>query len=143
MGVPGTNPAWVPPQPSRGSVTAPDSRPDAATALRLLGRPAYVWRDNPDLSGELTAQAIAPIGPDAVLTIFSLQDAGKLPRPGDPGWDQLLALADAGDVEIAGVILIRDRGAVCDDRVTERLRQPPPAAPAVSLGDELRGMGLL
>jgi hypothetical protein len=134
--------AWVPPQPRR-TAPVPAARSDTATALRLLDQSARAGRDNPDLSGDLTAQAVALIGSDAVLTIFGLQEAGELPRPGGPGWDHLLALADAGDVEIATVILIRDRGAVCDDRVAEQIRPPQLAEPAISLSDDLRQMGLL
>jgi hypothetical protein len=54
-------------------------------------------------------------------------------------------MAAAGDVEIAPVILIRDREYVCEDRVAGRVRQDAPAPPSepVSLTDEMRAMDLM
>ncbi len=56
-----------------------------------------------------------------------------------------MEMAAAGDVEIATVILIRDREYLCEDRVAKRVRRdvPPPPAEPVSLADELRAMGLM
>lgn len=54
-------------------------------------------------------------------------------------------MAAAGDVEIATVILIRDREYVCEDRVAPRVRQDPPAPPRepVNLADDMRAMYLM
>jgi hypothetical protein len=92
----------------------------------------------------LTDEAVSLIGPDALLTIYRLQTAGKLPECGTPEWAQLITLAAAGDVEIATVILVRDREYVCEDRVVHRVREDPPApsAESASLADEFRNMGL-
>ena len=56
-----------------------------------------------------------------------------------------MEMAAAGDVEIATVILIRDREYICEDRVAERVRHDAPAPPAdpVNLTDDLRAMGLM
>ena len=83
------------------------------------------------------------LGPDAILTIIELQKAGKLPDCATPAWARFMEMAAAGDVEIATVILIRDREYVCEDRVAQRVRQdaPAPAAEPVSLADEMRAMG--
>jgi len=98
-----------------------------------------------DLTSRLTREATELLGPDAILTIFALQEAGKLPECGTPAWAQFIEMAQAGDVEIATVILIRDHEYVCEDRVAERVRQDPPQPPAepVSLADDLRAMGLM
>jgi hypothetical protein len=79
------------------------------------------------------------------LRILELQKAGKLPHCVTPEWDRFMEMAAAGDVEIATVILIRDREYVCEDRGAERVRQDAPAPPAapVNLADDLRAMGLM
>ena len=78
---------------------------------------------NRELGHRLTREATELLGPDAILTIIELQKAGKLPHCVTPAWDRFMELAAAGDVEIATVILIRDREYVCEDRVAERVRQ--------------------
>jgi hypothetical protein len=68
-----------------------------------------------------------------------------LPHCATPAWDQFMKMAAAGDIEIATVILIRDREYVCENRVAQRVRGDAPAPPAEpgSLADELRAMGLM
>jgi len=114
-------------------------------ALKLLDQAARAFPYNRELGHRLTREAGELLGPDAVLTIFELQKAGKLPREATPAWDQFMEMAAAGDVEIATVILIRDHEYVCEDRVAERVRPavPAPPAEAVNLADEMRAMGLM
>jgi hypothetical protein len=78
-----------------------------------------------------------------VLTIFRLQAAGKLPEPCMPEWLRLLELADAGDVEIATVILIRSHDYVCEDLMAERLHPRLATDKPISLRDDLREMDIL
>jgi len=122
-------------------------------ALKLMDQAARSWPYNKDLSMRLTDEATGLIGHDAILTIIELQKAGKLPDSGTPAWAQFMEMAAAGDVEIATVILIRDREYVCQDRVAGRVRQdapaplprradPPPAEP-IDLAAELRAMGMM
>jgi hypothetical protein len=131
------NPAWVPPKPE--AVKA------LCVALKLLDQADRAWPYNEDLSMRLTREATGLLGTDAILTIIDLQKAGKLPHCVTPAWDRFMEMAAAGDVEIATVILIRDREYVCEDRLAERVRQDAsaPAAEPVNLADELRAMGLM
>ena len=121
------------------------ARNTVCVALKLLDQADRAGPYNRDLGHRLTRQAVELIGPDAVLTIIELQKAGKLPHCVTPEWDQFMEMAAAGDVEIATVILIRDREYVCEDRVAERVRQDAPAPPAepVNLAEDLRAMGLM
>jgi hypothetical protein len=114
-------------------------------ALKLLDQADRAGPYNRDLGHRLTRQAVELLGPDAVLTIIELQKAGKLPHCVTPEWDRFMEMAAAGDVEIATVILVRDREYVCEDRVAERVRRdaPAPLAEPVSLSDDLRAMGLM
>ena len=116
-------------------------------ALKLMDQAARAWPYNKDLSMRLTDEATGLIGHDAILTIIELQKAGKLPDSGTPAWAQFMEMAAAGDVEIATVILIRDREYVCQDRVAERVRQDAPAPPLpaepIDLAAELRAMGMM
>ena len=128
--VEGHSQAWVPPESG--------ARKALCVALKLLDQ-----ADNRDLSMRLTDDATRLLGPDAILTIIELQKAGKLPQCATPAWDQFMEMAAAGDVEMATVILIRDREYVCEDRVAERVRQDAAAAEPVNLADELRAMGLM
>jgi hypothetical protein len=131
------SPAWVP--PSEGHTKA------LCVARRLLDQADRALPYNRDLGMRLTREAADLIGTDAVSTIFELQKAGKLPHCVTPAWAQFTEMAAAGDVEIATVILIRDREYVCEDRVAGRVRQDAPAPPRepVSLADEMRAMGLM
>jgi hypothetical protein len=131
------HPAWVLPEAG--------ARNTVCVALKLLDQADRAGPYNRDLGHRLTRQAVELIGPDAVLTIIELQKAGKLPHCVTPEWDRFMEMAAAGDVEIATVILIRDREYICEDRVAERVRQDPPAPPAepVNLTDDLRAMGLM
>jgi hypothetical protein len=106
---------------------------------------ACAWKHDKDLSNRLTDQAAGLLGHDAVLTIIGLQNAGKLPNCGTPARDQVIDLAEAGDVEIATVILIRGHEYVCEDRIARRVREDPAARPAdpVNLAGEMRVMGLI
>jgi hypothetical protein len=128
---------WVP--PDEGHVKA------LSMALKLLDQADRAWPHDRDLSLRLTREAGELIGPDAILTIIELQKAGRLPHCVTRAWDQFMEMAAAGDVEIATVILIRDREYVCEDRVAERVRQDAlaPAAEPINLADEMRAMGLM
>jgi len=128
--------AWVPPKP--------DAVRALCVALKLMDQADRAWPYNRDLSLRLTDEATGILGPGAILTIIELQKAGKLPHCATPAWDQFMALAAAGDVEIATVILIRDHEYVCQDRVAGQVRQDPaPPAEPVNLADELRAIGLM
>ena len=131
------HPAWVLPESG--------ARNTVCVALKLLDQADRAGPYNRELGHRLTREATELLGPDAVLTILELQKAGKLPHCVTPAWDRFMELAAAGDVEIATVILIRDREYVCEDRVAERVRQdaPPPSAGPVNLADEMRSMGLM
>jgi len=111
--------------------------------LKLMDR-ARAWKHDKDLSNRLTDQAAGLLGHDAVLTIIGLENA-KLPNCGTPAREQFTDLAQAGDVEIATVILIRDHEYVCEDRVARRVREDPAARPAdpVNLAGEMRATGLM
>ena len=63
------------------------------------------------------------------MTIIGLQNAGKLANCGTPAWERFTGLAEAGDVEIAAVILSRDHEYVCEDRGARRVREDPAARP--------------
>ena len=106
---------------------------------------ARAWKHDEDLSNRLTDQAAGLLGHDAVLTIIGLLNAGKLPNCGTPAWEQLIDLAEAGGVEIATVILIRDHEYLCEDRAARRVREDPAARPAdpVNLAGEMRAIGLM
>ena len=112
--------------------------------LKLMDQ-ARAWKHDKDLGNRLTDQAAGLLGHDAVLTIIGLQNAGKLPNCGTPVREQFIDLAEAGDVEIATVILIRDHGYVCEDRIARRVREDPTARPAdpVNLAGEMRAIGLM
>ena len=112
--------------------------------LKLMDQ-ARAWKHDKDLSNRLTDQAPGLLGHDAVLTIIGPQNAGKLPDCGTPTREQFTGLAEAGDVEIATVILIRDHEYVGEDRVARRVREDPAARPAdpVNLAGEMRAIGLM
>jgi|tagenome__1003787_1003787.scaffolds.fasta_scaffold20536279_1 hypothetical protein len=114
-------------------------------ALKLLDQADRALPYNRDLGMRLTREAAGLTGDDAVLTIFELQKAGKLPHCVTPAWAQFMEMAAAGDVEIAAVILVRDHEYVCEDRVAEQFGQAasPPRSEPVSLADELRGTGVM
>ncbi len=77
--------------------------------------------------------------------IIGLRNAGKLANCGTPAWERFTGLAEAGDVEIAAVILSRDHQYVCEDRRARRVGEDPAARPAdpVNLAGEMRAMGLI
>jgi hypothetical protein len=122
--------------------------PGAVRALsvpRKLTDRARALKHDKDLSNRLTDQAAGLLGHGAVLTIIGLQNAGKIPSCGTPAWEQLVDLAETGDVEIATVILIRDHQYVGEDRMTRRVREDPAARPVdpVNLAGEMRTIGLM
>ena len=133
--VEGHSPAWVPPESG--------ARKALCVALKLLDQADRAFPYDRELGHRLTREATGLLGPDAILTIIELQKAGKLPHCVTPAWDQFMEMAAAGDVEVATVILIRDREYVCEDRIAERVRQDAAAAEPVNLADELRAMGLM
>lgn len=142
----GANPAWVPPDP-RGAAAAHTGK-DVALALRLLDRSARAWQLDRDYSFARNRDAVRLLGPDTVLAILTLQEAGKFPVCGTAGWEQLVVLAEDGRVTVAPVFFIGADGYVCEDvvenRICGRAAKSPAAAPdPASLRDEFRKMGLL
>ena len=127
-----------------GNNASPARKPWEAIALRVLDDAVRSVRaHDPEVTQRLNGQAAAVAGMRAIRAITELGTTGQLPEPGTPGFSQFIEMAAAGDVEIATVILIRDREYVCEDRVAQRVRQdaPAPAAEPVSLADEMRAMG--
>ena len=90
-----------------------------------------VWHDDPERGAQLAADAGAIFGGGVLLALQDMQAEGRLPAPGTPAWDDFAAAAEAGDVERAIVVLVRDR-------VARRFGHaaPVPAKP-VSLADDL------
>ena len=105
-------------------------------ALKPMDQAGRAWKHDKDLSDRRTDQAVGLPGHDAVLTIIGLQNAGELPDCGTPAREQVIDLAEAGDVEIAAVILSRDHEYVCEDRVARRVREDP--GPPVGRSGESR-----
>lgn len=134
------SPAWVPPEPDPPESGA---RKALCVALKLLDQADRAFPYDRELGHRLTRDASELLGPDAILTIIELQKSGQLPHCVTPAWDRFMEMAAAGDVEVATVILIRDREYVCEDRVAERVRQDATPAEPVNLADELRAMGLM
>ena len=127
--------AWVP-----GRAGKPAARePDVAVALRRLAGAMEDADRNESASAVQLADARWLLGDSAARTIFAMQVKGQLPMPGTKAWDELLAKAAAGDVEIVTEVRVRER---------EQPVPPPPRGPAetserYSLADELRAMGLM
>ena len=118
----------MPPEP--GAVRA------LSVPLKLMDQ-ARALKHEKDLSNRLTDRAAGLLGRGAVLTIIRLQNAGKIPNCGTPASEQLIDLAEAGDVEIATVILIRDHQYAGEDRMARRVREDParPVDPVNLAGD--------
>jgi hypothetical protein len=135
-----SNPAWVP-----GEVRPPEGPHIIATALRMMDHSITVWREDPDEGAKLSNSASVLFGSGVLLALQDMQASGTLPPPGTAAWDAFAAQAEAGDVEIAVVVLVRDREPLCEDKVARRFGQANPPAPAkpVKLADELRAMGLM
>jgi hypothetical protein len=114
-----------------------------ATALRMMDESILVWRDDPDRGAKLAADAGAIFGGGVLLALQDMQVEGVLPPPGTPAWDEFVALAEAGDMELAVVVMVRDRDPVCTDRVARRFGQgdPKPTAEPIDLAAEMRAMG--
>ena len=112
--------------------------------LKLMNQ-ARAWKHDKDLSNRMTDQPAGLLGHDAALAIIGLQNAGKLPDCGTPAWKQFIDLAEARDVEIATMILIRDHEYIGEDRIARRVREDPAAQPAdpVNLAGEIRAIGLM
>jgi hypothetical protein len=135
------NPAWVPGEVER---EADQARRFTPTALRMMDESIIVWHEDPERGAQLAADAGAIFGGGVLLALQDMQAEGRLPAPGTPAWDDFAAAAEAGDVELAIVVLVRDREPVCEDRVARRLGQAAPApAKPISLADEMRAMGLM
>ena len=100
------SPAWVPPEPDPPESGA---RKALCVALKLLDQADRAFPYDRELGHRLTRDASELLGPDAILTIIELQKSGQLPHCVTPAWDRFMELAAAGDVEVATVILIRDR----------------------------------
>jgi hypothetical protein len=58
----------------------------------------------------------AIFGGGVLLALQDMQEKGIPPAPGSPAWDEFAARAEAGDVELAIVVMVRDRGPLCTDR---------------------------
>jgi 5-methylcytosine-specific restriction endonuclease McrA len=102
---------------------------------------------DPELSLQLTEQTRTILGCEAFLALLELSAAGKLPRPGSPGFGEFIEMAAAGDVEIATVVLVKEHEWVPTGRMAggeshQESAPQPPAAPT-SLKDDLTAMGLL
>lgn len=145
----GANPAWGLPK-AGGAATIEHPGRDIALALRMMDRSARAWVVDREYSLDATRDAVALIGPDAVIAILNLQSAGKWPACGTPEWEQLVVLADGGWVRLAPVFLIGDDDYLCEEVVEKRIRaqaaKPPASAQAgnpLNLRDDLRKMGLL
>lgn len=133
-----------PPNP-KGAVASHAGK-DVALAFRLIEESARAWQFDHDYSLARTREAVRLLGPDAVLAILNLQDAGKFPMCGTPEWDRLVDLAEDGKVTVSPVFLIGDDDYACEDVVETRVRgesaaSTPPAS--MSLRDGFRSMGLL
>jgi hypothetical protein len=80
----------------------PAWRPDfTAAALRMMDASILAWPRDPEREAELAADAGAIFSGGVLLALRDMQAAGTLPAPGTAGWDELVAKAQAGDVEIA------------------------------------------
>ena len=86
---------------------------------------------------QLAADAGAIFGGGVLLALQDMQAEGRLPAPGTPAWDDFAAAAEAGDVERAIVVLVRDRvarrfghAAPVRGRSGEPRRRPAPKHPA-------------
>jgi hypothetical protein len=114
------NPAWVLAEPGAGRALP--------VALKARDQ-ARAWKHDMGLGDRLADQAASLLGHDAVVMITRLQNAGKLANCGTPAWERFTGLAEAGDVEIAAVILSRDHEYVCEDHGARRVREDPAARP--------------
>ena len=132
-----------------GANPARDERgasPSVAGALRLMDTAVRTLPRDPQPSLQFAEQAQLLLGSQACLAILELGSAGELPQPGSPGFTELIALAETGDVEIATVVLVKDHHWVPGAAAGQKPRQPAApqsAAAPVSLKDELNAMGLL
>jgi hypothetical protein len=110
----------------------------------MLDESILVWSRDPERGAELASDAGAIFGGGVLPALQDMQAERKLPAPGTAEWDQFVAQAEARDVELAVVILVRDRDPLCNDRVARRFgRADASPAEPVSLADELRAMGLM
>ena len=85
-----------------------------ATALRMMDESILVWPQDPDRGAELADDAAALFGGGVLLALQDMQIDGKLPPPGTDAWDKFVAQAEAGDVAIGVVILLRGREPASD-----------------------------
>jgi hypothetical protein len=127
----------------------------AGSALRLVDAAVRAFGADRELSDHLTEQARTILGTETMLAIVELGKTGELPEIGTPGFEEFIELADAGDVEIATVVLVRNHqwlpvgdGYQWVDDGTDRRHDQCPSEPEataapVSLKDELTAMGLL
>jgi hypothetical protein len=123
----------------------PDGPRFTSAALRMMDESILVWNEDPEHGAQLAANAGAIFGGGVLLALQDMQQEGILPAPGSLEWDQFTDRAEAGDVELVVVVLVRDRDPLYTSRVARRLGQgapEPPAEPA-SLADDLRAMGLM
>jgi len=120
--------------------------PDATvTALRMMDHSIRVWDADQAEGLKLANDASYIFGAAVLLALQQMQQDGKLPPPASPEWDRFVDQAAAGDVELALVVMVRDRELVCDERVARRFAQAEPASKAapVNLTEDLRAMGLM
>ena len=128
--------AWVP-----GRAGKPVARePDVAVALRYLADAMEnSLSGNEPVSRVLLAGAQRLLGDAAAKTIYAMQVRGELPMPGTRAWDDLMAKAAAGDVEIVTEV----RGREHSQPVPPAPREPAEIREPSSLADEMRAMGLM
>jgi hypothetical protein len=125
----------------------PARAPRLACALRLMDDASNAYGRDPELALVLTRQAQMLLGSEVLLAITELGAAGKLPEAGLPEFQKFIQLAEAGDVEIATMVLVKDHEWVPRrDMAVEKPRPTPPPEPRpapISLKDELSAMGLI
>ena len=112
--------AWVP-----GKAGKPAARePVAAVALRRLADAMEAAAaGNQSASDLLLADARWLLGDSAARTIYAMQVSGRAPDARHSAWDELMATAAAGDVEIVTRV---GSGNTASQRRRRRASQPRP-----------------
>ncbi len=124
-----------------GNTAGPAPHNWVAQALRLMDDAVRAYERDPDLSGRLTDAARLLLGTEALLAIADGGADGQLPRPGQPAFQQLIQYAEAGEVDVATVLLLRNHQWV--PAAAPATPVPDPAKAPIRLKDELTAMGLL
>lgn len=120
----------MPPEPKVSAA----ARKDVALALRLIDQSARAWQLDREYSFARHSEAVRLLGPDAVLAILNLQEAGKFPMCGTPEWGRLVDLAEDGKVTVGPVFLIGDEDYMCEAAVEARIRNKTAVSPSTRVG---------